>query len=359
MGLIRTVKRLLVLGTLAVVAALTFMPSGGNTTARAGTDPPPAAAQQQKQAKAEFVGAETCKTCHEDQTAHFQKTSHSRLERLASWKGKVVGCESCHGPGSKHVEVMAAGENLPPTGQRYIRTLKEKFETSKQISDSCLACHSGKEEHNNFRRGEHWRNDVGCTDCHTAHSPDLGGNYAASNTLVAPANAEKPGFGPAKLLRASEPQLCMQCHTETKHQFSKPFRHKVLEGAMKCSDCHNAHGGFETKQARLATGNDASCYKCHADKQGPFSFEHAPVKTEGCAACHSPHGSSNPRLLKTNAVAQLCLECHSQNHATNPVIGATQAAGPAKNLNPSTYYRDCTNCHAKIHGSHTNPYFMR
>jgi hypothetical protein len=24
-----------------------------------------------------------------------------------------------------------------------------------------------------------------------------------------------------------------------------PFHHKVLEGAMKCSDCHNPHGGFE------------------------------------------------------------------------------------------------------------------
>jgi hypothetical protein len=41
------------------------------------------------------------------------------------------------------------------------------------------------------------------------------------------------------------------------------------------------------------------CYKCHADKQGPFVFEHAPLKVEGCTACHDPHGSANPKLLKT------------------------------------------------------------
>lgn len=76
-----------------------------------------------------------------------------------------------------------------------------------------------------------------------------------------------------KLLKMSEPQLCLGCHSEVKRQFNLPFHHKVLEGAMKCSDCHDPHGGFELKQTRLATGADAACIKCHADKQGPFVFE--------------------------------------------------------------------------------------
>jgi hypothetical protein len=29
---------------------------------------------------------------------------------------------------------------------------------------------------------------------------------------------------------------------------------------IKCSDCHNPHGGFELKQARLATGADAGLH---------------------------------------------------------------------------------------------------
>lgn len=300
----------------------------------------PAAAAKDKDDT--YVGSETCKACHEDQFKDFSHTAHAGLESLAGWKDKVVGCESCHGPGKEHVE---AGDGT------HISTFRTK--SAKEASETCLACHSGREEHNNFRRGEHWRNDIGCTDCHSAHSSPKGANKADSNVFISPANAEKPGFATERMLKASEPQLCMTCHSETKHQFNQPFHHKVLEGAMRCSDCHNAHGGFETKQARLATGADASCVKCHADKQGPFAYEHAPVKTEGCASCHTPHGSSNPRLLRTSSVAQLCLECHSHDHG----VGAAEPSGPQHNLNAQ--YRDCTACHVKVHGSHSSPVFMR
>ena len=53
------------------------------------------------------------------------------------------------------------------------------------------------------------------------------------------------------------------------------------------------------------------CFKCHADKQGPFVYEHVPVKTEGCTSCHTPHGSTNPRLLRVSQVNLLCLQCHT------------------------------------------------
>jgi DmsE family decaheme c-type cytochrome len=176
---------------------------------------------------------------------------------------------------------------------------------------------------------------------------------ASSNAFVTTANAEKPGLSTAKLLKLNEPQLCISCHGEVKPQFNAPFHHKVLEGAMKCSDCHNPHGGFELKQTRLATGSDAACLKCHADKQGPFTYEHAPVKTEGCVACHTPHGSSNPRLLRYSAVNQLCLTCHSIDHG----VGAQEPAGPTHNQNAQ--YSNCTACHVKIHGSRTSPVFFR
>ena len=289
-----------------------------------------------------YVGSDACKDCHEDQFKAFSHTSHAQISKISSWKGKVTGCESCHGPGKAHSE-----EGDP------VKIISFKNKSAKETSETCLTCHAGREEHNNFRRGEHWRNDIGCTDCHSTHSPETGKNLASSNTFVAEANAQKPGFSMVKLLRASEPQLCMGCHTETKHQFNLPFHHKVLEGAMKCSDCHNPHGGFELKQTRLATGADAACMKCHADKQGPFAFEHAPVKTEGCGACHTPHGSANPRLLTTSRVPQLCLTCHSASHD----VRAIEPAGPQHNLNAQ--YGNCTNCHIKIHGSHSSPVFFR
>jgi DmsE family decaheme c-type cytochrome len=120
-----------------------------------------------------------------------------------------------------------------------------KNKPAKEISETCLTCHAGKEERNNFRRGEHWRNDVGCTDCHSSHSLAANRNVAKSITFIGTANAEKPDF-------------------------NKPFHHKVLEGVMKCSDCHNPHAVSSFKQTRLATGADAACIKCHADKEGTF-----------------------------------------------------------------------------------------
>lgn len=46
------------------------------------------------------------------------------------------------------------------------------------------------------------------------------------------------------------------------------------------------------------------CFKCHTDKAGPFAFRHAPDRTEGRVACHTPGGSSIPHLLKRSQVKE-------------------------------------------------------
>src|SRR3954468_13574570 len=111
----------------------------------------------------DYVGSEACQACHEDQFKNFTSTKHAKLKEVASWKDKVVGCEACHGPGAKHLEDATDPKNI----------ISFKGMNSKQASESCLACHAGKESHNNFRRGEHWRNDVGCTECHSPHGSPL------------------------------------------------------------------------------------------------------------------------------------------------------------------------------------------
>src|SRR5258708_33298474 len=93
----------------------------------------------------DYVGSDACKDCHEDQFKAFSHTSHAQLSTIGSWKGKVTGCEACHGPGKAHTE-----EGDPA------KIISFKNKGSKEISETCLACHAGREEHNNFRRGEHW-----------------------------------------------------------------------------------------------------------------------------------------------------------------------------------------------------------
>jgi DmsE family decaheme c-type cytochrome len=284
-----------------------------------------------------YVGSETCAACHEDQFKSFSKTKHSKLGELKGWKDKIQGCESCHGPGKAHVE--GGGDKT--------KIINPKNLNAKDASETCLTCHAGKESHNNFRRGEHWRNDVGCTTCHTAHPKDIPvAEPSGSMTLI----REQPDN---KMLRAGEPQLCLTCHNEVKAQFQKPNHHKVMEGAMKCSDCHNAHGGFEAKQTKLSVGADAACVKCHSNKQGPFVFEHAPLKLEGCTVCHIPHGSANAKMLKRPSVRQLCFECHTG------ITEELSPQAPSLHNQAQVRYQQCTVCHSAIHGSNSSNRFFR
>lgn len=293
----------------------------------------------------DYVGSETCRGCHESQFDKVAKTKHGKLGELASWKGKVVGCESCHGPGKEHVE---------GGGDKTKIKILSKMDT-KAVSESCLACHAGKENHNNFRRGDHWRNNVGCTDCHSAHGTTFAPQRAGSIVQIGPAAAQRSNIADRAMLKNSEPQLCMSCHSEVKAQFSKPFRHKVLEGTMNCSDCHNPHGGFDQKQTKMAVGADQACVKCHSDKQGPFVFEHGPLKLEGCSACHTPHGSQNPKMLKRSTIRQLCIECHT---SILNVDGPGDVGGGSHNQS-QIRGQNCTVCHSAIHGSNAQRNFFR
>ena len=317
-------SRKLMLFSVGVGVALVFLllmvsasqlRAGGGDQAKKSTPAP-------KVDPSQYLGAETCKGCHEEIYKKFEPTPH--------WKttlGKVSGieahgCESCHGPGADHVS--GGGDKS--------KIFIFKNATSKRISERCLECHQYGEEHSNYARSVHKTNDVSCTDCHSVH------------------NAKEAQF----LLAKSQPQLCFSCHQDVKPEFNKPFRHRVNENLVKCTDCHNPHGGFLTKQVRATAAQDAVCFKCHAEKAGPFVFEHAPVKTEGCVACHTPHGSTNPRLLKRSQVNLLCLECHTPS--AGPVEGAP--AAPAFH-NQAQKYQACTMCHVQIQGSNFDRFFFK
>ncbi|MFZ1702233.1 MAG: DmsE family decaheme c-type cytochrome [Pyrinomonadaceae bacterium] len=291
----------------------------------------------------DYVGSEACAACHEDQFKSFSSTKHAKLKDVADWRDKAKGCESCHGPGKAHME----------DATDLTRIISFKNKTSKEVSETCLTCHSGNRDHINFRRSDHFKNNVGCVDCHTAHGPESHATEIGSVTNPTINSDLKPGSGTLAMLKFSEPQLCLKCHTETKAQFSQPFHHKVLEGQMKCSDCHSAHGSFEMKNARLAVGGDSACIKCHSDKKGPFVYEHLPITAEGCATCHNTHGSSNPKMLKRSQVRQLCLECHSS------IFESIAPNAPSFHNQANVRYQNCTICHTKIHGSQTHPAFFR
>jgi DmsE family decaheme c-type cytochrome len=145
-----------------------------------------------------------------------------------------------------------------------------------------------------------------------------------------------------------------------------PVKHRVNEGTVQCTDCHNPHGsvasswGTGTGSAMLtpAHDNELPCLKCHVDKRGPFVFEHASVRVEGCGACHAPHGSTNAKLLRRPVVFTLCLECHNGAGTFGRENAGIFTQSASHNmLDPK--YQKCTLCHVRIHGSNTDPTFLR
>jgi len=69
---------------------------------------------------------------------------------------------------------------------------------------------------------------VSCTSCHSVHK-------SVEDT---------------KLLKVAQPVLCYTCHADVKPSFDMPFHHKVNEGLLKCSDCHDVHGTFQANNLK-------------------------------------------------------------------------------------------------------------
>lgn len=290
-------------------------------------------ATKQESANGEFAGSNVCKTCHPDVALQFFRNPHYKSIPVAGDPAKT-GCEGCHGPGAAHVK---AGGGKSTIGA--FSLLKPAA-----ILDNCLRCHAKDAGRAHIRRSEHTKADVVCTDCHSVHKPQ----------------SQK------YLLRQTQSELCYGCHGEVRAQFSLPFKHRVNEGFMSCSDCHNPHGagapvskmGVRPRMVDVSLQNEQPCMKCHVDKRGPFLFEHAAVRVDGCESCHSPHGSANARLLRRPVVFTLCLECH--NGAGN--FGRQADGIPTQSASHNMAdprYRNCTTCHIRIHGSNAERSFLR
>lgn len=279
--------------------------------------------------KKEYVGSETCAGCHDEISTNFKKNPHSSLEtnKKRGWETKA--CESCHGPGSVHAETNAADDIRSPKNMK-----------AAAIDEMCLSCHKNQSTHVGRLQSSHARNSVACTSCHNMHKQ---GAESTSEQYRKASGINK---------------ACASCHMDVWASFQKPHRHKLPEGAMSCTGCHNPHASFLGRNMRLTGGHEPGCFSCHADKRGPFVYEHAPVKNEPCSTCHEAHGSVNPRMLTRASVTNLCLECHS-NIQSPPKATTVGGVPPAIHDLRLPRWQNCTICHQKVHGSNVNKAMVR
>lgn len=262
--------------------------------------------------KAGFIGAETCQECHEDQYATYAKSVH--FQKSIKGPQSQDACETCHGAGATHVE-KGGGR-----GVDIFAFSKEAGHTADELSGVCLKCHAKQGNMTNWDIGQHKRNDVACVSCHTIHS----GNQKPDQLTV-----------------------CFGCHRDTKSQVSKLSRHPILEGKVKCSDCHNVHGTLSKGMINAESVN-LLCYTCHVDKRGPFVWVHPPAE-ENCLICHTPHGSRHENLF-AERIHVLCQDCHDDSSHHGAAYDATSGfAGP--NTSNRFVARGCVECHHTMHGS--------
>jgi DmsE family decaheme c-type cytochrome len=107
------------------------------------------------------------------------------------------------------------------------------------------------------------------------------------------------------------------------------------------------HGSQNVRLLKTGTTIDESCWTCHAEKRGPFLWDHAPV-SESCVTCHDPHGSNNDRMLVAKQ-PYLCQRCHvTARHP--PTIYDGYTLQTSQNAN-KIFGRSCVSCHQNIHGS--------
>lgn len=265
----------------------------------------------------------TCTRCHDEAEDYpvlsILKSPHAVMADPRT-PFADQGCMSCHGPSEAHLRAPGDGARALPdvvfeAGQAHTGSANQV----------CLACHEGGMRMH-WQGSAHDFQDLSCASCHTIHT----------------------GEDPV-LARETQAGVCFDCHRTQRAESLRPFSHPLHDGKMACTDCHNPHGSAGPTLLAATTLNE-TCYGCHAEKRGPFLWEHAPVRDD-CTHCHRPHGSVHAGMLRSRGPF-LCQQCHmAQMHPSTVYSGTGLPGDTTPSGAQQLLGRNCLNCHSQVHGS--------
>jgi predicted CXXCH cytochrome family protein len=255
-----------------------------------------------------------CAQCH---STGVRKNYDAASDHFAtSWSEISVGCETCHGQGSRHVDWARKKQSWWPFGKNddvkegLVVRFDERHDVSWPIDartgnavrnylptvlrkevETCGLCHARRSEFS-----EDWVPGQWLSDTH-AVAPLAHGLYDADGQML----DEVYNYGSFK-------------------------QSKMFAKGVTCSDCHEPHG------AKLRASADGVCMQCHdANKYAAASHRrHADVNPPlACASCHMPirtymvvdqrHDHSfripRPDLSVTLGTPNACNDCHKDRSA--------------------------------------------
>ena len=205
-----------------------------------------------------------CATCH---STHLEKNYDVKTDIYrTTWSDISVGCEACHGPGSKHVKWAELPDMARLPVQNYdlpVRTSKLK---SREAVELCAPCHSRRAILGDYTHIE----------------PDL-------------LDAMLPSLLTRDLYFADGQIL------EEVYAYGSFTQSKMYQRDVRCGDCHNVHSIKRVKE-----GNDL-CLQCHrADDYNTKQHHFHKMKGEK----GDPIKSADGQVLFAVGTGAECVQCH-------------------------------------------------
>jgi predicted CXXCH cytochrome family protein len=260
-----------------------------------------------------------CSKCH---STGVQKNYDAANDRFATSFAEIsVGCEACHGQGSRHVGWARDKAGWWPFGKIEDPTkgLAERFSERRDATwvpnadtgnvkrsspprvlraevETCGLCHARRSEFS-----EAWTPGKWLTDTHMV-SPLGRGLYSADGQMLDNEEAYNYGaFKQSKMfaagvtcsdchdphsakLRLSGDNTCLQCHSQEKYAATTHHRHETVSPPLACASCHMPARNYMVVDKRhdhsfriprpdisVNLGTPNACNDCHADKPPEWS----------------------------------------------------------------------------------------
>jgi predicted CXXCH cytochrome family protein len=222
-----------------------------------------------------------------------------------------VGCEACHGPGEKHVELARAGTVASAPGGGFPTDLAQRgewaFEETSPIArrreplssraqvDSCGRCHARRGTLGDYHYGAE------LLDTHRLSLPRwplyhhdgqirdevyVYGSFlqsAMQQAGVVCSNCHEPH---SMQLRASGNGVCAQCHKPEVFDNEKHHHHPAGSSGADCANCHMPETTYMVVDPRrdhsmriprpdlsIVTGSPNACTACHTDRDANWALD--------------------------------------------------------------------------------------